>query len=161
MLMGDLTGPGKNKHFFPIVDLNEMTRELRKECNIKQSIDPAVYLPILSAKVIGLRNSISFVQQFAGPLAIIFKCFDFKPASFEPTSEPFGILREQMFHMHALIGQLSEATVNRKILTVFKRLVSLASALLSATASDSFRKMAPPEPQREPEPAKTSRRQKR
>jgi hypothetical protein len=147
ILVDDLTGPGKNKHFFPILDLNELTKPMRKACKLKPSIDPAQYIPLLSAKCIGFRRAVAFAKEFATPLAVIFKFFDFQPESFEPTSEAFGILREQMFHMHGLIGKLSDRNINKTIVTVIKHLVSLSSAFLSSFASDSFERLASLEPQ--------------
>jgi hypothetical protein len=142
ILCQEMFTPGRNKRFISIVDLNNMTMDMRKGTKLETVLNPSVYLPKLSKRWSTLCKGMNLISEFADPLETIFKTCDFRAESFDSTSPIFLGVREQVFRMHGIIGRMPEAKLKHVIVSVLKLFVSLASSFISCLASVSFQSLS-------------------
>ncbi|OHT10480.1 hypothetical protein TRFO_20234 [Tritrichomonas foetus] len=128
-----ISNPEDNKFFISIVDLNELTKKMRKTANI-QSIVPFNYLPILTETFIRQNTTLAEAYKFEAPLATLFNSFDFKNSSYDPDSKDFSILREHIFQLHSIIVEMPESEMQQSLVHVLKYFVTISASLLSRIA---------------------------
>ena len=137
-LLDELANGGVEKNFVAISDLNEITENTRKVMRIS-SVNPRQYLPSLVKTFEADHKAVVSAKRFYDPLEALFKGFDFQMESYNPESDSFKFLREKIFQLHLLLGSENSVIKDEKLLRVFKRLVSLASTLLSFIAASFLR----------------------
>jgi hypothetical protein len=130
----ELSSGGTANLYMSIADINDMTKAARKIMNCLNVTDPRQYLPDVIRLFEDNVNTIESSRKFAGPLDAIFKSFDFQAASFNPDSDAFKFLREQIFQMHVVLGSDGTLIHDAKLTDVFKRMISLSAALMSYIA---------------------------
>jgi hypothetical protein len=131
----ELTSGGTGGYFVAIADLNDMTQNARKFTSNPGSTDPRQYIPEMMKLLEEKCQSVESAMQFGIPLEAIFKNFDFQPEAYNPQQEPFKFLREKVFQLNMLLGNEGKEIHEPKLQNVFKRFVSLCSALLSHIAT--------------------------
>ena len=135
LCIDELIGSSGTRHFIAVTELNKQTKDARKSLRMKASNSPAVYLPILSRRIIGITTILRYTEQFTTPLDAIFESLDFKMEPVDPHAVPFPVIREQLFRMHGLIGKIPDEYVNRTVIDIIRRLVLISSMLLTCVAA--------------------------
>ncbi|OHT08397.1 hypothetical protein TRFO_23167 [Tritrichomonas foetus] len=151
----DVSNP-KARLFIPIADLNQMTKRIRKNAKIPNSLDPLFYLPILDEKMGKYRKSFNLIEQLQPSLESIFRNFDFQIESMDPECRQFSIFREQIFHMQNILSQYDIERMIKSVNDVLQRFVTISASLISCIAHESFKALRasnkPPEPVIDEEP---------
>lgn len=97
--------------------------------------DPRVYIPEISANYQMLAESITALSPFAQILNNIFKQFDCKIASFNPATESFTFIRDQIYQLHNVINTVGPSKMHSLLFLVLSRFVALLSSFLSTLSS--------------------------
>ena len=107
--------------------MNRITEKLRKSLDI-ESADPREYMPLITNEMLMIRHSVDVLKVFEAPLEHIFQCFDFEFSSYTPANKQFLDLRKAMLRLHGLMVRNIAGNMNPVVVTVFSRLISLATA---------------------------------
>lgn len=136
----DVSNP-KARLLMPIVDLNNMTKDIRKNAKLPLSLDPLFYIPRLDEIMKQYHNALKVIEDLQPSLISIFNNFDFKAESIDPDSYQFSILRENIFHMQTILRQQKDGDAVNVINDVIQRFVSMSASFVSCIASTFFKSL--------------------
>lgn len=134
----DVSNPNQ-RLFMPIVDLNNMTKEIRKNAKLPPSLDPLVYIPLLDETLKQYHQTIKVIEDLQPSLISIFSNFDFKVDSMDPECYQFSMLRENIFHMQTILMQQIEGDAVKVVNDVIQSFVAMSASFVSSIASVSFK----------------------
>lgn len=116
------------KNFIKIETINKLTERMRKE-DILNSIDPQEYLPMVAQKMEAYFNTINVIKKLLVPILNIFRDFDFKLQSYDPSSQAFNSLKTNLMSMHDILKSELKGEIIPECATFLSKDVSLLSAL--------------------------------
>jgi len=143
-LLDELSSSSAKWHFVSNVELNRLTADARRIVRFTQSPDPREYIPQMSTSLIQLFRSVQILDLFEKPLQSIFNDFDFKFTSFDSGHIAFSTLRDNVFHLNAVMSHYVTGDIHRSVVKVISQFVSLSSSLFSMIASKYFDSKGPP-----------------
>jgi hypothetical protein len=125
---------GESSHFISVGVVDELTLPGRTAGKIREE-GPRLYLPQMCEYARTLATSVEGVIAVGEPLRAIFKTFDFGVSvNFDPKTEMFKFLRDEIYKMHLALGSEQVELLDARLRTVVQRFVSLASSLVSFIA---------------------------
>ncbi|KAK8853776.1 hypothetical protein M9Y10_016319 [Tritrichomonas musculus] len=120
------------KQYIQIDVINQLTDRLRNEeiNDLPHSLDPREYLPMISQKIEPLFNTINLIKKLLNPMLDIFKNFDFKLKSYDPSTETFNSLKTSLLEMHNVLKNDMKGEMVTECVTFLSKNMSLISALV-------------------------------
>ena len=124
-LIDELTGEDL---YIDITTVNQLTHRIREVLNLPYSIDPKEYIPMLCEKTEMMKNLTELIKKLLQPLLVIFQKFDFSLGSYNPLSESFSIMKENLLNMHNILKDEMKGEIDPECSTFLSKIVTLVSA---------------------------------
>lgn len=97
--------------------------------------EPIKYLNEICTNYLIYHESFESLNPFAAILNEIVQSFDCKLKSFQPGSNSFTFIRQEVYKMHSTLNQIGPSKVHSLLFLVLSRFVALISSFLSAISS--------------------------
>jgi hypothetical protein len=117
------------------ISINYMFENVFPYFSTTSRTNPAVYIPEFCREFVVQAKSIEALLPFNRVLDEISKTFDYKPQSFHPRAESFGVIRDKSFALQKLLNEIGPQPLHARVFTLLSNFTSLLSSFVSAILS--------------------------